>query len=660
MSDEIFKYLFTPIALGPVTIPNRIVSTPVTTNFATPEGLPSEKHIYHIAEKAKGGAGLIEMEAPLIMPEPYLHGFHPILGYKEGTFPVLGKIADAVHAYGSKLFCELVNIGVWGSGKGPSAIPGLGNNITAAELTEEEILEWVNAYGNTARNIKQTGIDGVEIHTCHGLAAHQFLSPLWNHRTDRYGGSLENRFTFLRELIERVRMEIGSDMALGIRIDADEMFPGGNTMEDIKHIAQMIEKTGQVDYLSVDVGIEPHQLHVATAPLYAPVGYMLYGAMSVKEALDSLPVIAAGRINDPLYAEKVLANGQADLVGMTRAIIADPELPNKARKGLFEEIRPCLGDNENCVGKIFTGAPLQCTVNPTIGEEKDLGAETLKAAKVKKRVFIVGGGVAGMETARIAALRGHAVSLYEKEDILGGQVNLAAMLPGRSEVEGISRWLKGQLSKLKVDIHLGRKIEAEEILQAKPDAVVVATGASYYRNGFSAGTFAPVSGWEHDHVTTPEEILGGRIEAGKNVLIQDDTRYVVGPGLAEWLADQGRRVEILTSFFFVGADLLMTNSLPWVYSRIMSKVTLTPYTMIREISGTSVKVINVFSYQERLIEDVDTVVLITGKQRNDSLYKALYGKIDELHQIGDCAFPHASLSGIGDAIRNGHQVGRIL
>ncbi|MBU1053176.1 MAG: FAD-dependent oxidoreductase [Proteobacteria bacterium] len=660
MAEEIFKYLFTPISLGPVVIPNRIVSTPVSTNFATTEGLPSERHIYFHAEKAKGGVGLIEIEAPLVMPEPYLHGFRPILGYDKQCIPGLARIADAIHVHGSKVFCELVNIGVWGSGKGPSAVPGLGNNITAAELTIEEITGWVECYGNCVRNINQTGIDGVEIHACHGLAANQFLSPLWNHRTDRYGGSLENRFLFLRELIECVRAEMNNGMALGVRLNADEMFPGGNTIEDMKRIAQMIEETRQVDYLSIDIGIEPHQLHIAVAPLYAPVGYMLYGATAIKEALNDLPVIAVGRITDPLYAEKVLANGQADLVGMTRATIADPELPNKAREGRFEDIRPCLGDNENCVGRLFVGAPLQCTVNPTLGEEMALGVGTLKAAKMQKRVLIVGGGVAGMEAARVAAMQGHAVSVYEKENTLGGQVNLAAKLPGRNEIEGIGRWLRGQVSKLGVDIKLGHEITADEILAAKPDAVVLATGASYYRNGFSPGTFAPIAGWEQENVTTPEEILSGRKEAGSKIVIQDETRYIVGPGLAEWLADQGKQVEILTSFFYVGADLLITNHLPWVYSRILPKVTLTPQTLIREISGNSLKVINVFTHQERVIEGIDTVVLITGKERNDSLYKALRGKVSELYIVGDSAFPHGSLSGIGDAIRDGHRVGRLL
>lgn len=660
MAEQTFRYLFTPVMLGPVTLRNRIVSTPVSTNFATAEGLPSEQHVHYYAERAKGGVGLIEIEAPLVMPEPYSAGFRAIFGYDERCIPGLRRIADVVHEHGAKVFCELVNLGFWGSGKGPSAIPDLANHITAAELTTEGIEEWVRAYAACTRNMKEAGMDGVEIHACHGMAAHQFLSPLWNKRTDRYGGPLEKRLTFLLEVINRVRAEVGNSMALGVRLDADEVFPGGNSREDSKRIAQLLEETGKVDYLSIDIGIEPHQLHLAVAPMYAPLGYMLYGAAAIKESLERIPVIAVGRISDPVYAEKVLADGHADLVGMARAIIADPELPNKAREGRLEDIRPCLGDNEKCVHRLFVKLPIQCTVNPTVGEEKELGMGTLAVVKTKKRVLVVGGGVAGMEAARVAALRGHSVSLYEKDGTLGGQVNLAAKLPGREEIGGIGRWLAAQLSKLRVDIHLGRELTSAEVLEERPDAVVVATGASYYKNGFNPATFAPILGWEQVQVTTPEDILTGRKAVGDNVVIQDETGFVVGPGLGELLADQGKRVELLTTDLFVGTDLLFTNHLPWVYSRIMGKIALTPHTVIREISGNRLTVINVFTYQERVIEGIDTVVLITGKERNDGLYKQLQGKVKDLHLVGDGAFPHGSLSGIGDAIKDGHRVGRLL
>jgi thioredoxin reductase len=306
------------------------------------------------------------------------------------------------------------------------------------------------------------------------------------------------------------------------------------------------------------------------------------------------------------------------------------------------------------------GLPIGCTVNPSSGKEMALGVGTIQPAKEKKAVLVVGGGVAGMEAARTAATRGHRVMLYEKQETLGGQLPLAASLPGRDELSDIVRWYQAQLPKVGVEIHLGEEVSPEKVDALKPDAVIVATGASYLRDGLNAPTFSPIAGWEQEHVTTPETILTGEKTAGQNVVVVDETGFIVGPGIAEWLADKGKKVELVTSDPSVGAMLFATLQLPWLYGRIMGKVTLSPNTAVIQIAGRALITINPHSGQQGQIEDVDTVVLVTGKKPDDALYKALKGQFPEVYIAGDCdRAPHA-VFGIGEAIGSGHRVGRII
>lgn len=655
MTDQ-FRYLFSPIRIGPVTIRNRIVSAPHTTLFAA-GGLPTERLAYYYAERARGGAGLIEIEPCLAAPTT--RRFSLIRAYDERSIPGLRTIARMVHEHGATVFCELVNVGVWG-GLAPSMMPDLWTRTTARAATVKEIEGWVAFYGRSARHLREAGIDGVEIHASHGAGAQQFNSPLYNKRTDRYGGSLEARLTFLLEVIDTIRTEVGREMAVGVRLDVDELLPGGITLEQGQEIARILEGTGQVDYLSADAVLEPHQGHLLTAPMYAPLGFMVHAAAAVREVVERIPVMAAGRIVDPVHAEQILADGHADLVIMTRAQIADPELCTKAREGRLDDIRPCLGDNENCIGRQQVGLPVACTVNPTVGREQMLGAGTLQAAPTRKNVLVVGGGPAGLEAARVAVLRGHRVLLYEREDALGGQVNLAARLPGRDEIGGIVRWLKRQVSQWSIECHLGEEVSVETVRRLQPDVVVVATGASYLRDGLSAQTLAPIPGWDRENVATPEEILLGRKMAGRRVVIADETGYLVGPGLAEWLVERGSSVEILTSDPFVGSYLVPNMQLPWVYARIAGKVTLTPRTRIDAIADRMVATSDVHTFEQRNIEDVDTVILVTGKAPNDTLYRALEGLVPELYLIGDADCAVNTVFGIGEAIRAGHRVGREL
>ena len=652
---EQFKYLFSPIKLGPVTVKNRIVSTPHGTGYPH-NYLPSEQFIAYHAERARGGCGLVELEGSLVAPErdSFLHWDKTLKVYDEACVPGFRKLVDACHQHGAKVILELFNTGA-GGGHSPSTMPDLFNRWTARTMTVDEIKALIEGYGISAELARKAGFDGVELHASHGFGIHGFITPLFNRRTDKYGGSLEKRVTFMLEVVDRVRKATGNSMALGVRLDPDDLIPGGNTLEDGKRMAVILEKTGKVDYLSIDTALEPHQGHLMTAPMYAPAGHMVPAAAAVKEVLEKIPVITAGRIVDPVYAEKILADGHADLIGMTRAQIADPELANKAKAGRLDDIRPCLGDNENCMARVSRGG-VKCTCNPRAGRESLLGPDAIQPAKTRKKVLVIGGGPAGMEAARVAALRGHKVTLYEKTQRLGGQVNLAAMLPGRDEIAGIARWLEGQVTKLGVEVKRGEEITADKVKNLKPDAVIVASGAAFYRDGLSGQSFNIIPGWDSEIVATPEDILSGKKTAGNKVVIVDQTAYIIGLGLGELLANQGKSVQVLTSDPYVGMQLSFTLQHPWVYPRIMSKITMTPHTLVTGISGRTVNYLTLHSYQPNKIEGVDTVILATAKKPNDDLYHALQGSGLEVHVVGDANCPTNGIWGIGEAIRGGHDV----
>jgi 2,4-dienoyl-CoA reductase-like NADH-dependent reductase (Old Yellow Enzyme family)/thioredoxin reductase len=660
-----FKYLFSPLKIGPITIKNRIMMCghALVHNI---EGIITEDGIYYMVERAKGGVGAFMLGYCLVHPREPLSRNAPDLsalpltmatfmprGYDERNIPPLKKAADMMHEYGCKLFLQVGLYGAWMGKWSASTLPDPADaRITAAELEQEEIDEIIEGYGKTAMNAKKAGLDGIEIHD-HGGMVHQFMSPLWNRRTDKYGGSLDNRLRFLFQILDRVKEVMGDDMAISVRLCCDEFLPGGIGVLDAKEIAQKLEASGKVDLINVDIGVEPTQFHIMIAPMYTEVGYQLYAAEAVKEVVKKVPIGCVGRINDPVFAEKILADGKADMIGMVRALIADPELPNKAREGRLDDIRPCVYDNEGCLGYA------SCTVNPTAFKEKAYGIGTLKRAEKSKNVMVIGGGPAGMECARVAALRGHNVTLYEKENDVGGLINLACKMPGRMELEGIKRWLKLQIEKAGVKVILNKEVTPEFVLEMKPDVVVVATGSEPWRDGFNTAFFSPIEGWDQKNVVTIDDILRGKVEVGNNVVVWDSVGYINGLEIAELLAEQGKKVEILTLYPCVGGTTLFMNIgvMPYLYERALKKgVKFTPNTIIKWIEGNTIVAMNPWTQEEIRVEGVDTIVFAVSRKPNDALYKQLKGKVKEIYRVGDCYAPH----NIMDAIHGGHRVGRMI
>src|SRR5205823_3754778 len=444
----------------------------------------------------------------------------------------------------------------------PSQIPERVHREVPHELDAEQIIELVRAFGEAARRCREGGLDGVEISMAHNHLIDQFWSPIFNERLDEYGGSLDNRMRFGLEVLAEIRRRAGRDFVVGARISGDEFSPGGLGAEDMAAIARRLAASGLVDFLSViGGGAHTYTLQAAAVPnmSFAPAVFVPLAA-AIKSAAPALPILHASRIVDPLHADRIVAARQIDVVGMTRALIADPDLPRKAREGRLDDIRTCVGANEGCIDRIYQGKPVTCVQNPATGREAELG--DMPPAAVARKVIVVGGGVAGLEAARTAALRGHRVALWERSHELGGQILLAARAPARAEYAGIVRFLAAQVRKLGVAIRLGVEATADLVLAERPEAVIVATGSRSY--------VPPVPGIDGKHVVTDRDVLAGEAKVGASVVVVDDVHTEEALSTAELLLDQGRRVEVISPLFYVGQDVGVTSIAP-LYKRLFTR-----------------------------------------------------------------------------------------
>ena len=473
-----YRYLFSPLRVGPVVVRNRIVFAAHLTNYAR-DGLPTAQHAAYYAARAAGGAGRIITEEHSTHPTdwPYEKLIH---GFRRAVVPGYRRITEAVHAHDVPIFAQLNHNGGQGSSMfsrlpvwAPSAVPDPMFREVPKAVELHEIAEIVAGYGTVAWHCAEGGFDGVELQCSHSSIVRGFLSPATNLRTDSYGGPLPSRARIVLEIIDAVREAIGPGRALGVRICGDELIEDGSTLEEAVEVARLVAATGKVDYINTSIGVATATLFMIEASMTIPPGYALFIANAMRRAVP-LPVVGVGRIKDPVQAERALAEGHCDLVGVVRGQIADPDFAAKARVGYPAHIRTCLSCNQECVGRMGLNRWLGCIENPRTGRE----ALPLPAPAVPgKRVVVVGGGPGGLQAASTAAQRGHQVTLYERQPRTGGQVAVAATVPSRAEFLDVVRNLLAECQRYGVEVRTGVEATAQMVRAQSPDAVVLATGA---------------------------------------------------------------------------------------------------------------------------------------------------------------------------------------
>lgn len=643
-----YQYLFTPIRIGQTTIPNRVVFAAHLTNLAE-ENLPGPRLTAYYAERARGGCGLIITEEQSVHPSDWayqklIHGFDP------QVIPRYRRMTRAVHEHGTRMFAQINHNGMQASSMysrrpvlGPSPMVDPIHREMCKEIEQEEIAEIIRGYALVARHVREGGFDGAELQSSHSSLMRQFFSPYFNRRSDAYGGSLENRMRFALEVIAAVRAEIGRDFTLGIRLCGDELIPAGLTLDDVREIARRLEATGQLDYINTSIG-EFHNLYMVEGSMHTPPGYQLFISASIREAVK-LPVFCTGRIKDPVQAERILREGLADMVDVVRGQICDPAFTRKAREGRTEAIRLCISCNQYCIGRMGFNLSLGCIQTPATGNELLFPSIPPPRPQTHKpRLIVVGGGPAGMQTAKVAAQRGYSVWLYEKQQELGGQINLITRVPGRVEFGDSSRNLQRDIIEAGVNIRTGVEVTAEMIEREQPDAVIIATG--------SRPALPPIAGAELPFVATTWQVLQGEKSAspGDYVLLYDTIGFHQATSVAELLAERGCQVEVVTGQFYVGGDLGITLDLELWYRRALAKgVRLTANHFLASLGPHSATIINNYTGQPRQIESVALAVMATPQTANDDLYMQLQGKVKELYRVGDCVAPrrveHAILDG---------------
>jgi 2,4-dienoyl-CoA reductase-like NADH-dependent reductase (Old Yellow Enzyme family) len=648
-----FDVLLSPLKVGGITLRNRVVFGPHGTGFGTDGNVP-ERLVAYQRERARGGVGLVILEATAIDESPIgvTGGLFHMRNIDDRVLPSYRRVADVVHAEGARIFCLLSHSGrvntMGANGappKAPSPLPMDRTRDIPHELEIDEIAAIVQQFAAAARRCREGGLDGVSLSFAHGNLVQEFLSPESNHRTDEYGGSEENRLRMAREVLQACREAVGPDFILGIRFSADELVADGYHLEDGVRYAKLFQEWGKLDFIDVSAGTNAsmwsRSKHYPTiAEPYAPLVHM---ARAIRQVVP-VPVFVVGKIGDAHEAARIVNEGSADAVVMVRAQIAEPELVAKIKQGAFDDIRECIYCNEGCFGRQQRFIDITCIYNQRSGRE--IWWEPLARTDAPKRVVVVGAGPAGLEAARVAAKRGHSVVLYEKGDVTGGQVRLAAETPHRAGYARMVDWIDRQARKHGAEIRLGSTVSADDVLAAKPDVVIVATGSSDQR--------PPIPGADLPNVASGREVLAGDVGVGKRVVIGDwDGRYQ-GTSIAEKLALAGHEVHLVSSAFFIGQDVDLLTWRP-LYERLLDLgVRMYPLEEVVEATaeGARVKTMN---HKVRLIA-ADTVVLCSRGIAERGLYHDLKGRVPALHAIGDSWAPRQ----IEQAIYEGAKVAREL
>jgi len=647
-----FPNLFKPIALGPLEIRNRLFNPPHGTSLGARGEVGEDLIAYHAA-RARGGVGLIVLEG-MALHETHAFPSGYLLANRDEIIPGLKRLKEACARYGTPVFGQLFHAGrsirTSHDGSRPrvysaSDTPDERYRVVPVPMSKALIADIVRGYADAARRLEEAGLEGVEILASMGYLVCQFLNPAINRRTDEYGGSFENRLRLLREIIAAVRRSTSRRMVLGIRICGDEMTEGGLDLATMTDACRALDGDGALDYVSVIAGSSATPggwIHVFP-PMAIPHGYVAPQAAAIKQVV-TMPVLVAGRINQPQMAEAVLAKGEADMVGMVRALISDPELPNKARAGQADDIRACVGCNQACVGHRLAMFGISCIQNPVTGREARYAAPA--PAETPRTVLVVGGGPAGMKAAVTAAERGHKVTLVERGRRLGGQVLLAEKLPGRSEFGGVVTNLVRELELAGVAVETGIDADRRFIEERAPEAVILATGA--------APRALPKDHAEEAQLVQAWAVVSGEANVGASVVIADWACDWVALGVAEMLARKGCHVRLASGGSVPGEQIQAIVRDQWIGDLHKLGVEMIPYARFFGADGETAFFQHMTSGEPILCGSVDTVVVNGPLQANRHLEETLAGFRYPVLVVGDAAQPRT----VEEAILEGYEAGR--
>jgi 2,4-dienoyl-CoA reductase-like NADH-dependent reductase (Old Yellow Enzyme family) len=645
-----FEHLFSPITVGPRTFRNRIFSTGHQTMLLGPDQLPDDRFVAYHEARAKGGAGLIVTEAASIHLS---NGSHSINAATDACIPAYRRVAEAVQKHDCAIFGQLAHAGAIhrGTADGTLGVPDAPSqvrsdrfHVISRAMTRPDLEEVISSYGDTALRMKHAGLDGVEILASQNCLPAQFLNPRLNRRTDEYGGSLDNRLRFLREVIERVRDRVGTDIVVGMRISGDELQAGGTDPAEILEACAALGNEGGLDYLNVIAGGMMQldgSIHIVP-PMAVEHAYLAPLAHAVKQRVP-VPVFVAGRINQPQQAEQILESGQADMIGMTRAQIADPQMANKARDGRMDDIRACIACNQACIGHMQMGIGISCIQRPETGREQEFDVKTPTATS--RTVFVAGGGPAGMKAAAVTAERGHRVILCEASARLGGQALLAQELPGRAEFGGIITNLAHEMEMHGVEVRLGTKVDRALVEAERADAVVVATGALPWP--------AEIEGGDEAHLVEAWAVIKGEANVGGRVVVADWRCDWIGLGVAEKLARDGCKVTLAVDGYMPGEMLQKYVRDRWIGDIHKLGVEVVPFARLYGADDTTCYLQHVTSGEPIILDEIDTIVTSLGHRSVIDLADALEDWAGEVVMIGDCLAPRTCEEAVLEGLRVG-------
>ena len=638
MAQAALEHLFSPIKIRNLTVKNRIMSTGHDTTMPT-EGIINERLLAYQRARAEGGAGLIVLQVSGVH-ESARYTTHLLMATEPNCVDGYRKMADMCHEHGTTIFAQIFHPGreimeavegLLAVAYSASAVPNERFHVMPKPLNQRMINEISEGYVQAASYLHEAGIDGAEFVASHGYLPAQFMSTQVNLREDQYGGSLENRLRFSVDILKAIRAATSDDFVIGMRISADELDGGGLDADEVLAICQALEP--HLDYVNLTLGTSASlggAVHIAP-PMAFKAGYIAEQTKVFKDALN-IPVLIAGRINQPQDADLIIKNGQADMCGMTRALICDPKMPNKAQNNQLDDIRACIACNQACIGHFHKGQPISCIQHPQTGREQQYG--DLQTAAAPKKVMVIGGGPAGMNAALIAAQRGHCVSLYESGKQLGGQALLAQNLSRRAEFGGLITNLLQAMSKQDINIQLDTRVDMALVQAEAADVVVLATGATPYAQPIEADdSILKLHAWQYLQGTAPQ---------GKSVLLTDWRCDWVAPGIAELLVKQGFDVSIAINGLCLGETLplYVRDELTATAQRLGIK--LLPNARLYGYDNGTVYLQHNTSAEAVELEGKDTIIACDGQIALDELGDAIEDLGMVLHRIGDCNTPRTA------------------